>query len=66
MKIENVRKCVKCNKTFIGNNNCPYCGSRKIIETDEFGFLKKDSNVSENFYNENKNTIKKESNKLTQ
>ena len=35
MKIENVRKCVKCNKTFIGNNNCPYCGSRKIIETDE-------------------------------
>ena len=34
----------------------------RIIETDEFGFFKKDSNVSDN--NDN-NIIKKESNKLT-
>ena len=40
--------------------------SDRIIETDEFGFLKKDSNVSENFDNENKNIINKDSNKLTQ
>ena len=38
----------------------------RIVETDEFGFLKKDSNVSENFDNENKNIINKDSNKLTQ
>ena len=38
----------------------------RIVETDEFGFLKKDSNVSENVDNENKNIINKDSNKLTQ
>ncbi len=35
MKKENVKKCLKCGKTFHGFNNCPYCGSTKIDDTGE-------------------------------
>lgn len=35
MKKENVKKCLKCGKTFHGFNSCPYCGSTKIDDTGE-------------------------------
>ena len=35
MRKENVKKCLKCGKTFHGFNNCPYCGSTKIDDTGE-------------------------------